>query len=112
MEMNYTRQLKKGDNGSDVRYMKDCLFELGYYASNIKKISSNTFGNDTVRAVKKYQKANKDINGRQLDKYRISGLLTWCAIKRDIEANSRPYYSLLLKKGMNGSDVRYMKDCL
>ena len=110
--MNYTRQLKKGDNGSDVRYMKDCLFELGYYAPNIKKISSNTFGNDTVRAVKKYQKANKDINGRQLDNDGIIGPLTWGAIKRDIEANSKPYYSRVLKKGMNGSDVRYMKDCL
>ena len=110
--MNYTRQLKKGDNGSDVRYMKDCLFELGYYAHNIKKISSNTFGNDTVRAVKKYQKANKDINGRQLDNDGIIGPLTWGAIKRDIEANSKPYYSRVLKKGMNGSDVRYMKDCL
>lgn len=110
--MNYTRQLKKGDNGSDVRYMKDCLFELGYYAHSIKKISSNTFGNDTVRAVKKYQKANKDINGRQLDNDGIIGPLTWSAIKRDIEANSRPYYSRVLKKGMNGSDVRYMKDCL
>ena len=110
--MNYTRQLKKGDNGSDVRYMKDCLFELGYYAPSIKKISSNTFGNDTVRAVKKYQKANKDINGRQLDNDGIIGPLTWGAIKRDIEANSKPYYSRVLKKGMNGSDVRYMKDCL
>ena len=110
--MNYTRQLKKGDNGSDVRYMKDCLFELGYYAPNIKKISSNTFGNDTVRAVKKYQKANKDINGRQLDNDGIIGPLTWGAIKRDIEANSKPYYSRVLKKGMSGSDVRYMKDCL
>ena len=110
--MNYTRQLKKGDNGSDVRYMKDCLFELGYYAPSIKKISSNTFGNDTVKAVKKYQKANKDINGRQLDNDGIIGPLTWGAIKRDIEANSKPYYSRVLKKGMNGSDVRYMKDCL
>ena len=110
--MNYTRQLKKGDNGSDVRYMKDCLFELGYYAPSIKKISSNTFGNDTVRAVKKYQKANKDINGRQLDNDGIIGPLTWGAIKRDIEANSKPYYSRVLKKGMSGSDVRYMKDCL
>ena len=110
--MNYTRQLKKGDNGSDVRYMKDCLFELGYYAPRIKKISSNTFGNDTVRAVKKYQKANKDINGRQLDNDGIIGPLTWGAIKRDIEANSKSYYSRVLKKGMNGSDVRYMKDCL
>lgn len=110
--MNYTRQLKKGDNGSDVRYMKDCLFELGYYAPRIKKISSNTFGNDTVRAVKKYQKVNKDINGRQLDNDGIIGPLTWGAIKRDIEAKSKPYYSRVLKKGMNGSDVRYMKDCL
>ena len=52
--MNYTRQLEKGMNGADVRYIKDCLFELGYYALSIKKITSSTFGNDTVDAVEKY----------------------------------------------------------
>lgn len=110
--MKYTRQLEKGDKGSDVRYMKDCLFELGYYSSDIKKIASDTFGNDTVKAVIKYQKANKDVDGKQLSDDGIIGRKTWSAIERDMEAKKLPTYSRILKKGMSGDDVRYMKDCL
>lgn len=113
--MNYTRQLEKGMNGADVRYIKDCLFKLGYYASSIKKISSNTFGNDTVDAVEKYQSKNKDVDGKKLQKDGIVGRKTWNAIVRDFEAlkaPKTPSYSKVLKEGMVGEDVRYMKDCL
>jgi len=110
--MNYTRQLEKGMNGADVRYIKDCLFKLGYYASSIKKISSNTFGNDTVDAVEKYQSKNKDVDGKKLQKDGIVGRKTWNAIVRDFEAlkaPKTPSYSKVLKEGMVGEDVRYIK---
>lgn len=113
--MNYTRQLEKGMNGSDVRYIKDCLFALGYYASSVKKISSNTFGNDTVDAVLKYQKKNKDVDGKQLQADAIVGKKTWNAIVRDYEASLKPAtpkFERTLKEGMTGDDVKYMKDCL
>ena len=110
--MNYTRQLEKGDSGSDVRYIKDCLFELGYYAPSVKKISSNTFGNDTINAVKKYQKANKDVDGKQLEDDGIIGKKTWQAIERDMKKKALPTYSRVLEEDMSGDDVRYMKDCL
>ena len=113
--MNYTRQLEKGMNGSDVRYIKDCLFELGYYALSIKKIASSTFGNDTVDAVEKYQSKNKDIDGKKLQKDGIIGRKTWNAIVRDFEAIKTlkdPKYTRTLNLKDSGEDVRYMKDCL
>ena len=119
--MEYTRLLKKGSTGSDVKYIKDCLFELGYYAPSIKKISSNTFGNDTVDAVEKYQKSNKDINGEKLEVDSTIGRKTWEAIERDIKnkkaAVQEPVeqavkYTRSLEKGSSGDDVFYIKKCL
>ena len=59
--MNLTRNLNRYLSGEDVRWVKDNLFALGYYTSNIKKISNNRYGNDTYKAVKAFQKAN-DLN--------------------------------------------------
>lgn len=54
--------------------MKDCLFELKYYINGITKITSNSFGNDTVTAVEKFQKLNNlTVDG-------IIGIKTWNAI--------------------------------
>lgn len=53
--MEYTRLLKKGSQGEDVKYIKTLLFKLGYYRPNIKAITSNKFGADTVDAVKNFQ---------------------------------------------------------
>lgn len=85
--MEYTRLLKKGMSGNDVRYIKDCLFELNYYSSNITNISHNTFGNDTYNAVLLYQTSNKDINGNKLEVDGIVGKKTWYAIERDFSNN-------------------------
>ena len=85
--MEYTRLLKKGMSGNDVRYIKDCLFKLKYYSSNITKISNNTFGNDTYNAVLLYQTSNKDINGNKLEVDGIVGKKTWYAIERDFNNN-------------------------
>jgi hypothetical protein len=41
-------------SGKDVKYMKDALFALEYYDKSIEKIGSDTFGADTVKAVKLY----------------------------------------------------------
>lgn len=83
----YTRLLKKGMSGNDVRYIKDCLFKLKYYSSNITKISNNTFGNDTYNAVLSYQTFNKDISGNKLQVDGIVGKKTWGAIERDFNNN-------------------------
>lgn len=85
--MEYTRLLKRGMSGNDVRYIKDCLFKLKYYSSNITKISNNTFGNDTYNAVLLYQTSNKDINGNKLEVDGIVGKKTWYAIERDFNNN-------------------------
>lgn len=55
----FTRDLKRGMTGSDVFYIKNLLFELNYFEKNINKITSQTFGSDTVKAVEKYQKENE-----------------------------------------------------
>lgn len=87
-DIKYTRVLKLKDSGEDVRYMKDLLFKLNYYSSNVKKITNSTFGNDTEVAVYLYQKSNKDINGKQLSIDGKIGEKTWYAIERDYKNNT------------------------
>ena len=87
-DIKYTRVLKLKDSGEDVRYMKDLLFKLNYYSSNVKKITNSTFGNDTEDAVYLYQKSNKDINGKQLSIDGKIGEKTWHAIERDYKNNT------------------------
>ena len=85
--MEFTRNLKKGSYGEDVFYIKNLLFDLGYFSSDIKEIKSCSFGNDTVEAVKAFQRKNKDENGKNLEVDGIVGRLTWNAIER---AASKP----------------------
>jgi len=75
--MEFSRNLKKGMAGEDVRYMKDALFALGYYAKNIAKITNASFGADTHDAVLRYQTAKKlTVDG-------IIGKNTWAAVEAD-----------------------------
>lgn len=68
--MEYTRILKRGSSGEDVRYVKDRLVELGY----LEKATHNRFGSDTLKAVKAFQDANGlDVDGKV-------GQLTWAAL--------------------------------
>jgi hypothetical protein len=78
--MDYTRTLIKGMVGQDVRYMKDCLFTMKYYPATIKKITNDVFGNDTYKAVKKFQKNNIDATGAPLKIDGIIGRKTWDSI--------------------------------
>lgn len=78
--MEYTRLLKRGMSGSDVRYMKDALVRLGYLA----KSTHNRFGDDTFAAVKAYQRMSRDVEGRQLTVDGIIGRKTWGAVVRDL----------------------------
>lgn len=81
--MEFTRNLRYGDKGEDVFFIKKCLFELGQYSKSIKEIKSKTFRSDTKKAVKLYQRSHIDTNGRPLDVDGIIGKLTWNAIMRD-----------------------------
>lgn len=66
----FTRNLKKGMSGADVKAAKDRLVQLGYlYAS-----THDTFGNDTYEAVKAFQAAN----GLAVDG--VIGAATWSAL--------------------------------
>jgi len=73
--MNYTRLLKKGMSGADVRYMKDALFALRFYTANITKITNNNFGADTLSAVLRFQAQYK------LTRDGIIGPATWAAVE-------------------------------
>ena len=110
--MEFTRTLKQGMSGKDVRYIKDMLFELKYYPNSVKKISSSIFGSDTTKAVKSYQSTHKDTSGVKLTVDGIIGKKTWTAIERDYNASQKITYTRLLKQGMSGKDVKYMKDAL
>lgn len=78
--MDYTRILKKGMSGDDVKYMKDCLFTLKYYNKKIKSIKTKVFGSYTQAAVKDFQSVNIDISGKALVVDGIIGKKTWDAI--------------------------------
>lgn len=62
--MELKRNLKRYVTGDDVRWVKDYLFSTGYYTDGIKGITNNRFGNDTYKAVKKFQeKYNLVVDG-------------------------------------------------
>lgn len=103
--MEYTRLLKHMMSGVDVKAAKDRLVELGYlYAS-----THDTFGDDTLAAVKAFQRAK----GLEVDG--IVGPDTWAALFDGAEPEQpadAPAYTRLLKHMMRGADVRAVKDRL
>ena len=64
--MIWTRNLKKGDRGADVLEVKLALFSLGYYEKHITAIKKDAFGDDTVNAVRAFQKTNVGSDGKKL----------------------------------------------
>lgn len=72
--MEFTRNLKKGMSGADVRAVKDKLFSLGFYSTKITKLTNNTFGSDSVAAAKRFQLKNG------LEPDGIVGKLTFSAL--------------------------------
>lgn len=81
--MEYTKILKKGSKGNDVKYMQFRLIALGYSCGNTK--DDGNFGSNTEIAVKNYQKEHKDTYGKNLTVDGIIGEKTWAAIERDYE---------------------------
>lgn len=81
--MELTRNLKQNMSGPDVRFVKDALFSLGFYASKIKQITNSTFGADTFVAVCKFQRA------KGLEDDGIVGPLTWAALEKALAAGKK-----------------------
>lgn len=68
--MQYTRLIKRYMIGDDVSYVKNKLLELGY----LKSAKLPRYGNDSYRAVRKFQQDNKlKVDG-------IVGPKTWAAL--------------------------------
>ena len=78
--MELTRNLKPKMRGTDVRFVKDALFSLGFYNFKIKQITNSTFGPDTSVAVCKFQRA------KGLEDDGIVGPLTWAALEEALAA--------------------------
>lgn len=49
------RVLHHGDSGEDVLYIKQQLFQKGYYPPSVKAINSDRWGNDTDKAVENFR---------------------------------------------------------
>lgn len=115
----YMRELKKGSKGEDVKAVQTRLISLGYALP--KYGADGDFGNETVSAVRAYQKANTlDVDG-------IVGRQTWATlfsgeqIKQEAatpapepEAPIAPTvgYTRPLKSGSRGEDVRQVQERL
>ncbi len=84
--MVFKRNLKYGMRGSDVRYCKDSLFVLGFYADTILSITNDRFGSGTLAAVLKFQRAHRDADGKQLKADGVIGRKTWTAIETEKNA--------------------------
>ena len=113
--MNYSRNLKLNDNGEDVFYIKNHLFSLGYYTSNIKSIKNKSFGYDTDKAIRSFQSQNMDLDNKELVVDGIIGQKTWNAIESMYNIEEQEpviQYTRMIKLGMSGPDVLYMKECL
>ena len=108
--MKYTRILKKGSTGEDVKYIQNCLISLNYSCGTSG--ADGNFGSNTEKAVISYQKNHKDIKNNKLSVDGTVGKKTWSAIERDFSNLNKIKYTRLLKKDMSGNDVRYIKDCL
>ena len=73
MESDSTPTLRKGSNGAAVKELQELLLARGYSLPNYG--ADGDYGNETVTAVKKFQKDNGlDVDG-------ICGSKTWAAIK-------------------------------
>lgn len=81
--MEYARLLKHRMRGADVRYLKDALVQLGY----LHRATHDRFGDDTLRAVRAYQRAHADEDGTPLAVDGLVGRKTWGAIVRSLAAS-------------------------
>jgi peptidoglycan hydrolase-like protein with peptidoglycan-binding domain len=92
--------LKKGERGTSVEQLQEDLKSLGYFSANC----TGYYGDITVSAVKKFQ-ADK---GLTVDG--IAGKNTLSAINSLLSTPYKP--GLLMKKGMQGSDVEKLQQDL
>lgn len=102
--MEYTRLLKRGVVGDDVKAVKDKLVALGY----LKRATHDKFYRDTQAAVKQYQSDK----GLKVDG--IVGMLTWNSLFGSSEtgSGSTVQWTRDLSKGMSGDDCKALKDRL
>ncbi len=56
--MSLTRNLRLGAVGEDVLKVKELLLALGMYSNHVTQLTTNVFGMDTRRAVRKFQMQN------------------------------------------------------
>lgn len=80
--MDWKRTLHHGMHGLDVLWIKRQLFALGYYAPELTSIEKDRFGADTQRAVRAFQRENRDENGAWLPVDGVIASRTWSAIVR------------------------------
>ena len=83
-----TRNLKRYVKGDDVRTVKTWLFKLGFYDAKVKQISNDTYGNDTYKAVKAFQKKHHLVEDGIVGKNTFAKLLELTA---KTEPNTEEY---------------------
>jgi len=84
MNMEFTRNLKKGTSGEDVLFCKHKLLELGFNGDHITTVTKKTFGADTQETVKRFQaQAGLTVDG-------IVGKETWAALFGDTATEAVP----------------------
>lgn len=120
--------IKLGSYGDDVLYIKKHLFSLGYYDDSVKKVSSNVFGSDSVKATNNFQTKYPECGTNGKPDGEI-GKKTWDKIEKLYDAKHK-YITYLEKKyfpnlsdttikllndawqGSSSDRIRFMKYCV
>ncbi len=79
--MNFKRNLRRGMSGTDVRYIKELLLLTGSYRSGVTVIKKDVFGDDTLGAVRLFQRGHSDESGAALTVDGVIGAKTWAAVE-------------------------------
>ncbi len=100
--------LKKGSKGDAVKQLQQRLKQLGYYNSTI----DGDYGNNTVSAVKAFQKKNGLSQTGTVDEKTMDKIYSTSAVTAGDKADDSVSEDATLKKGSKGDEVKKLQQRL
>ncbi len=100
--------LKKGSKGSAVKQLQERLKQLGYY----KSTCDGDYGNNTVTAVKAFQKKNGLSQTGTADEKTLDKIYSTSAVTANGKVDDAVAEDSTLKKGSKGNEVKKLQQRL